>query len=274
MVETADIISTRWSGSRAARIAIVKRFRELARAAGTRVGEVLLDGAHLLQEALAIAASDRDRGRAERAAAHARRLPRSRNRRVARRSRRRRHRIRCSRAISPVDHPSGVVAIARAQPPTEALVDCMRAIRPGQTGRSCCAGAAAGSRATSARSSATAAACGATGVVAVDGSADPFGWKALRGAMGSTFHLPVAARQRLADVVARRARRTASRSSPPSRAAARRCRASTFAQPDRDRCSAAKAPACRPTRSLRADERVRFRCARRSSRSTSPSPPR
>jgi TrmH family RNA methyltransferase len=26
----------------------------------------------------------------------------------------------------------------------------------------------------------------------LDGSADPFSWKALRGAMGSTFHLPVA----------------------------------------------------------------------------------
>jgi TrmH family RNA methyltransferase len=33
---------------------------------------------------------------------------------------------------------------------------------------------------------------GATGVVATTGSADPFGWKALRGAMGSAFRLPIA----------------------------------------------------------------------------------
>ena len=45
-------------------------------------------------------------------------------------------------------------------------------------------------------------ACGATGVVAGEGTADPFGWKALRGAMGSTFRLPVASGQTLADAVA------------------------------------------------------------------------
>ena len=44
-------------------------------------------------------------------------------------------------------------------------------------------------------------ACGATGVVAGEGTADPFGWKALRGAMGSTFRLPVASGQTLADAV-------------------------------------------------------------------------
>ncbi len=38
----------------------------------------------------------------------------------------------------------------------------------------------------------TAAAAGAAGVAVTEGSADPFGWKALRGAMGSTFRLPVA----------------------------------------------------------------------------------
>jgi TrmH family RNA methyltransferase len=35
-------------------------------------------------------------------------------------------------------------------------------------------------------------AAGASGVIAATGSADPFGWKALRGAMGSAFRLPVA----------------------------------------------------------------------------------
>jgi TrmH family RNA methyltransferase len=38
-------------------------------------------------------------------------------------------------------------------------------------------------------------AAGATGIVACERTADPFGWKALRGAMGSTFRLPVAAEQ-------------------------------------------------------------------------------
>jgi TrmH family RNA methyltransferase len=34
-------------------------------------------------------------------------------------------------------------------------------------------------------------ALGATGVLALDGTAHPGGWKALRGAMGSTFRIPV-----------------------------------------------------------------------------------
>jgi TrmH family RNA methyltransferase len=40
-------------------------------------------------------------------------------------------------------------------------------------------------------------ACGASGVIPADGSADPFGWKAIRASMGSIFRLPVAARQPL-----------------------------------------------------------------------------
>jgi TrmH family RNA methyltransferase len=35
-------------------------------------------------------------------------------------------------------------------------------------------------------------AAGATGIVAAGASADPFGWKALRGAMGSAFRIPIA----------------------------------------------------------------------------------
>jgi TrmH family RNA methyltransferase len=38
----------------------------------------------------------------------------------------------------------------------------------------------------------TAEACGASAVIATAGTADPLGWKALRGSMGSTFRLPVA----------------------------------------------------------------------------------
>jgi RNA methyltransferase, TrmH family len=87
-------------------------------------------------------------------------------------------------AISPVRTPAGVVAIAH--PKTYALRDLLRPSPalvvvacdiqdPGNAGaivRSAEAG-------------------GATGVVLAGISADPWGWKALRAAMGSTFRLPV-----------------------------------------------------------------------------------
>jgi TrmH family RNA methyltransferase len=68
-------------------------------------------------------------------------------------------------AASPVDTPTGVVAIARWKP---APIDSTVTSTPGLTD-----------------------AFGAASVVAVGSTADPAGWKALRGAMGSTFHLPV-----------------------------------------------------------------------------------
>lgn len=88
-------------------------------------------------------------------------------------------------AASPVRTSSGVVAIATwttcridgALAATPALVVGMVGVQdPGNVGgviRS-------------------AHALGATGVLALDGTADPASWKALRGAMGSTFHVPVA----------------------------------------------------------------------------------
>jgi TrmH family RNA methyltransferase len=89
-------------------------------------------------------------------------------------------------AASPVRAPTGIVAIARwqavearrvleAQP---ALVVCAAHVQdPGNMGAIIRAAEAAGG----------------TGVIATAGSADPFGWKALRGSMGSAFRLPVAA---------------------------------------------------------------------------------
>jgi RNA methyltransferase, TrmH family len=108
-------------------------------------------------------------------------------------------------AISPVDHPSGIVAIARAQPSTmEAAFSAMPGTNAVALGSALnplvliLAGLQdPGNVGAIVR---TAAAGGATGVVAVDGSANPFGWKALRGAMGGTFHLPVT-RGTLADVI-------------------------------------------------------------------------
>lgn len=86
-------------------------------------------------------------------------------------------------AISPVRSPGGAVALAHHRPgrverafARAGLVLAPVGVQdPGNLGaliRAADAGAAAG-------------------VLVTDGSADPFGWRALRGAMGSTFRLPV-----------------------------------------------------------------------------------
>lgn len=87
-------------------------------------------------------------------------------------------------AISPVQSPTGIAALASRAP---AVVDAIYqgaaplvvvavgVQDPGNVGaivRVCEAG-------------------GATGVIASDGTADPFGWKALRGSMGSALRLPI-----------------------------------------------------------------------------------
>lgn len=102
-------------------------------------------------------------------------------------------------AMSPVKEPGGLVALARWEPVPLArafegdvplvlgLVDVQD---PGNLGSAIRA----------------AAALGATGAVAIGESADPGGWRALRGAMGSTFRVPVA-RGSAADVLAEARRR-------------------------------------------------------------------
>ncbi len=175
---------------------VVKRFRELVRA-GADHEHVLLDGEHLVSEAIVsrvplelVAISERHaRGRLSGLVTDLKRAgvktlsvtdP-------------------VLAAISPVQHPSGIVGIARRQPASldqvfhlaPQLVLLVGDVQdPGNIGAIV----------------RTAEASGATGVVTSRGSADPFGWKALRGAMGSTFRLPVAARHDLAEV-ADRARR-------------------------------------------------------------------
>jgi len=175
--------------------AIVKRFRELARAAhGANAGEVLLDGAHLVSEALACgvavevaAFSDRHVG-----------MIRSPLARIAKDVKKHGGRVlsvsdHVLAAMSPVQHPSGVVAIAHAHPsdlraafadPPQLVLVLAGLQDPGNVGAIV----------------RTAAAYGASGIVTIEGSADPFGWKALRGAMGGTFRMPVAARGTLGDV--------------------------------------------------------------------------
>ena len=98
-------------------------------------------------------------------------------------------------AMSPVQTPSGVLGIARRpdirlddvfarSPPLVVMLNDVQ--DPGNVGA--IVRAAEG--------------CGATGLVCSERTADPFGWKALRGAMGSTLRLPVVVRQSLREAVA------------------------------------------------------------------------
>jgi RNA methyltransferase, TrmH family len=168
----------------------VKRFRDLARASDPAA--VLLDGEHLLDEAL------RSSVRLE-AVALSQRLPAAQLDAIAARALAAGARILVvdddvMTAISPVRHPSGVVAIA-ARPratiddafggsPQMALL-LADVQDPGNVGAIV----------------RVAEACGATGVVTSGTTADAFGWKALRGSMGSAFRLPVATRVDLAEAI-------------------------------------------------------------------------
>jgi RNA methyltransferase, TrmH family len=163
----------------------VQQCRELARRRGADCGDVLLDGLHLLSDALAagvpvISAAGPETfwqspvgASLASALASAGALLYTASPTVL-------------EAASPVKAPTGIVAIARWEPAgigrvLEAqpalVVGAIQVQDPGNTGAIIRAAEAAG----------------ATGVVVTAGSADPFGWKALRGSMGSAFRLPVAA---------------------------------------------------------------------------------
>ena len=86
-------------------------------------------------------------------------------------------------AVSPVRSPSAVVALASHHPAEAARAFHAGGIVLGAAGVQDPGNLGAIIRAADA--------AGAGGVLVTDGSADPFGWKALRGAMGSTFRLPV-----------------------------------------------------------------------------------
>jgi TrmH family RNA methyltransferase len=169
-----DLISSRQN-------AIVKRFRQLA--AGDPAGEwMLLDGEHLVGEALASGLRIDIAAFVERLAngpmaGQVDALARSGTRVVAVTDQ-------VLNAISPARQPSGVVAIAKRPSATldqvlharHALILILGDVQdPGNVGA--IIRAAEG--------------CGATGIVITTGAADPFGWKALRGGMGSTFRLPI-----------------------------------------------------------------------------------
>jgi TrmH family RNA methyltransferase len=169
---------------------LVARFRAAAR--GRDPDSLLLDGEHLIEEALAsgitldavaLAETIADTRpelieRLERSGAEVVRVP-----------------SQVMAAMSPVKQPAGLVALGRASGASleEAtagspqLIVLMQGIQDaGNVGA--IVRAADG--------------CGATGLIACEGTADPFGWKALRGAMGSTFRVPIAVRQPAAAALA------------------------------------------------------------------------
>lgn len=165
--------------------AVVRRCRHLAVHAGDD-GAVLLDGAHLLAEALearvpieAVVTDGRhadlalQAGRAGAAVFEATAA--------------------VFDAVSPVRSPTGIVAIARWTPsPAERLLAMTPDRVLGLVGVQDPGNVGSAIR--------TADALGATGVICFDQSASPAGYKALRGAMGSTFRLPVAS-ARLAEAL-------------------------------------------------------------------------
>ena len=97
-------------------------------------------------------------------------------------------------AVSPVRSPSGVAALAHHHP-----ADAARAFAAGGIVLAAAGVQDPGNLGAIIRA---ADAAGAGGVLVTGGSADPFGWKALRGAMGSTFRLPVVDAGAAADAIA------------------------------------------------------------------------
>jgi TrmH family RNA methyltransferase len=155
--------------------AVVRRFREAARG---NADVVLLDGEHLLAEALdagvalEVVLTD---GRAAALAGRARAAGAMVYEAAAT----------VLEAASPVRTPTGIVALARWAPcaVTDALHratgTCLGLVGvqdPGNVGSAIRA----------------ADALGASAILALDDTADPSGWKVLRGSMGSTFHFDVA----------------------------------------------------------------------------------
>ena len=159
---------------------LAARFRRAARRDAEAGPTVLLEGPRLVEDALAaglrLDVAAVSTSPAPRVSALARRIePVARVVRVT---------SAVMAALSPAATPSGLVALAALRPaPVE---DAMRASPPlvvGLSGVQDPGNTGAVIRAVDAG--------GASGVVTV-GGADPLGWKALRGAMGSAFRLPVA----------------------------------------------------------------------------------
>ncbi len=164
---------------------LVARYRAAAR--GEAADAVLLDGAHLLTEALdaavpiQVVAFTSEAARRPEVAAALARLSRAQTELAAVSGP-------VMDALSPVRSPGGVVALAdrpvidaarlyrTLDPPVVIAIDVQD---PGNVGAMVRVAEAAG----------------AGGFVAAGACADPFGWKALRGSMGSALRLPIAVRR-------------------------------------------------------------------------------
>ncbi len=158
---------------------LVARFRHAARRDAGAGTDVLLEGPRLVEDALAaglrVDVAAVSTAPAPRVAALARLEPAARVVRVP---------AAVMDALSPAATPSGLVALAALAPaPLEHALRFPRPLVVGLSGVQDPGNTGAAIRAVEAG--------GASGVVAV-GGADPLGWKALRGAMGSAFRLPVA----------------------------------------------------------------------------------
>ena len=183
---------------------VVKTFRALARGRGGD-GRLLLEGEHLVSEALQAGVLITTAALASRVLTRSLTSDHASVGRLARRLAEQGARVisvteSVMAAMSPVQTPSGVVAIAQFTPPpiervlegAPPFVAVLAGVQdPGNLGAVV----------------RTAEAAGATGLVACAPSADPFSWKALRGAMGSTFRLPVPDRMPLHDALAAARRR-------------------------------------------------------------------
>jgi TrmH family RNA methyltransferase len=154
---------------------LVMRFRRLAER--REDGSILVDGPHLVDEALAAGLPFEAALTDERHAALGQRA-RAAGGAVYDAS------ARVLEAASPVRSPTGIVAIVTWRP--RALAD---AIHPSRLTIGLVGVQDPGNVGSVIRS---ADALGGGGVLLLDGSADPGSWKALRGAMGSTFRIPVA----------------------------------------------------------------------------------
>jgi RNA methyltransferase, TrmH family len=176
--------------------AVVKRFRALH--TGRNDDTVLLDGAHLLEEALSARVPIEVAAFSESVAGSALASEVSRAGVTT---------ILVSQpvlsAISPVRQPSGVVSIARVRPASfedalagdQPLLIVLHEVQdPGNVGAVI----------------RVAEACGATGVITTPGTADPFGWKSMRGSMGSALRVPIAAKQPMSAIATALQRRSIS----------------------------------------------------------------
>ena len=164
---------------------IVRGFRELARTPDPTGTRLLLDGVHLIRDAMAAGvefesiaiATSRPGGSEEAVAARSAEASGARVLTVS---------DPVFAAMSPVRGPSGIVAIVR-RTPVEADAICssenglvliaVDVQDPGNLGALIRAGEAGG----------------VSGVLTCGASANPFSWKAVRGSMGSIFRLPVTA---------------------------------------------------------------------------------